>query len=139
MLSYDIEQLEVGMKRIVETTLIVFCLSVPYVSAADTDVDKALDKTKEGAIELFEIAKEKSAQIGENILDKSAELGDEANKKAEKTGEAFWNKMKEIGSASKKLAEDGSEKLKDFACDLSDKACLDAAKQESPQNLDNSI
>lgn len=127
------------MKRMIEMALIVLCFSVPYINAADTDVDKALDKTKEGAIELFEIAKEKSAEIGENILDKSAELGDQANEKAEATGEAFWDKMKEIGSASKKLAEDGSQKLKEFACDLSDKACLDAAKKESPQSLDSSI
>lgn len=127
------------MKNKFKIVITVLSLSTPFVSAADTEVDKALNKTKEGAIELFEIAKEKSAEIGGDILDKGSELGDQANEKAQASGEAFWGKMKEIGSASKKLAEESSQKLKEFACDLTDKACLDAAKKDTAENLESSI
>jgi len=127
------------MGKLLKIVLFTACFAVPIVNANNTDVDKALDKTKTGAIELFEIAKEKGSEIGENLIEKGAELGDQANERAQESGAIFWENMKKIGSASKQFAEDGSEKLKEFACDLSDMACLDAAKKESETSLDDSI
>lgn len=130
----------VGMKKRINTIIMTVLFCTPFANANDADVDSALNKTKEGAIELFEIAKQKSAEIGGEILDKGAELGGQANEKAQTSGEAIWDKMKEIGSASKQLAEDGTDKLKDFACDLSDSTCIDAAEKETAaSNLDDSI
>lgn len=127
------------MAKLLKLALFMACFTAPIVNANDSDVDKALDKTKEGALALFEIAKEKSAEIGGDLIEKSAELGEQANERAQESGEIFWDKMKTIGSASKQLAEDGTEKLKKLACDMSDLACLDAAKKESENALDDSI
>lgn len=128
------------MFKILKMVICSSLIAVPVVNANDTDINKALDKTKEGAIELFEIAKEKGAEFGENLIEKGSELGDQANERAQESGEIFWENMKKIGSASKQLAEDGTEKLKDFACDLSDKACLDASKSDAESiPLDKSI
>jgi len=127
------------MGELLKIVLFTACFTVPIVNANDTDVDKALDKTKTGAIELFEIAKEKGTEIGETLIEKGAELGGQANERAQETGAIFCDNMKKIGSASKQLAEEGSEKLKEFACDLTDVACLDAAKNDSENSLDESI
>lgn len=127
------------MGELLKIVLFTACFAVPVVNANDTDVEEALDKTKAGAMELFEIAKDKGAELGGDLLEKGAVLGDQANERAQESGAIFWDNMKEIGSASKQLAEDGTEKLKEFACDLSDLACLDAAKKESENALDESI
>lgn len=127
------------MVKFSKIVFVSICLSVSMVNANNADIDSALDKTKEGAVELFEIAKEKGAEIGESLLEKGSELGGQANEKAQESGEVFWENMKKIGSASKKFAEDGTEKLKEFACDLTDSACLDAAKKTSTNKQEDSI
>ena len=127
------------MIKLLNYGLLIGCLFSPITQANDADVDKALDKTKEGALELFEIAKEKSSEIGQNLLEKGSELGDQANEKAQASGEIFWDKMKGIGSASKQLAEEGSEKLKDFACDLSDSSCTKENVNTQDENINDSI
>lgn len=127
------------MMKLLNYGFLIACLFFPIAQASDTDVDKALGKTKEGALELFEIAKEKTSEIGQDLLEKGSELGDQANEKAQESSEILWDKMKEIGSASKKLAEDGSEKLKDFACDLSDSNCGKEESQAQTEDLNGSI
>lgn len=126
------------MKKVLKVFCLVASFTLAGLSSANSDVDNALDKTKEGAVELFEIAKEKGAEIGSNLLEKGGELSEQAGERAQESGEIFWEKMKKIGSASKQLAQDGSQKLKELTCDLADAACQEKAATE-PEGLDESI
>ena len=80
-----------------------------------------LDKAKSGAVELWEKTKTTSAEVVEDVSEKTSglgektsEIGNEVSKNAKKTGVVVWDKMKEIGSATADGARNGASKIREI-------------------------
>lgn len=128
-------------------------------SVAKSAVDKAVDYTKEKAVDLVEVAKETATDIGEKTsglreaviekanvaLDKVEAVTEKVVEKAGDVAESAWEKTKDIaenvadvaGKAASKvedIAESSWEKAKDVASDAGSKTAYVVSK--SSENVD---
>lgn len=99
------------IKAIIGSLVLIATLAQAEESALNKAKDGALqlwNKTKETTIEILRNTSKKTSEVGS----KASDFGNKASKNAKETGAIVWDKIKEAGTATAEDARKGVSKIK---------------------------